>query len=460
MGFIMKLPQIIQNARQSYERGRTGGGAPSFICTEKAGVKGGQQGGASMLAQADNIDFMRYLLENGWEGKLKLIYIDPPFYSNANYKAAVRLGGKRDAAVKQKAYEDIWEHGMEEYLTMLCERLFYMKELLAEDGGIWVHLDWHAVHYVKVLMDEIFGEEHFINEVIWNYKSGGVNKRHFARKHDTLLYYAKTQGYFFQPQKEKSYNRGLKPYRFKGVEEFQDEIGWYTQVNRKDVWQVDMVGRTSGERTGYATQKPEALLEIILRSCTEEGDWCADFFCGSGTLAAAASRMGRRFIACDAGKLAFSHTYCRLLRSRQAFAVYSSSQSGFPGEKNGVQQLTGKLFYRYEEEKMQLQIYGFTPKELTDPTVQKKDATRLEQIRLRSPMKLLSFGSLGVLMDGIYHPYVFFEGCSDEGIVCLDGWNPEERQKLPQCGIVFDVFGNQSSITIQAEEGRYGFKKD
>ena len=119
---------------------------------------------------------------------------------------------------------------------MLTIRLLMMKDLLAEKGSIWLHLDWHAVHYVKIIMDEIFGEENFINEIIWHYKSGGASKRRFARKHDTLLFYSKSKDYYFLAQKEKSYNRDYKPYRFKGVKEYRDEFGWYTMVNRKDVW--------------------------------------------------------------------------------------------------------------------------------------------------------------------------------------------------------------------------------
>lgn len=128
------------------------------------------------------------------------------------------------------------------YLEMIAVRLMLMKETLKPTGSIFVHLDWHAVHAVKLIMDEIFGEQNFINEIIWTYKSGGSANRHYSRKHDTILFYSRTRQYKFRLQKEKSYNRGLRPYRFKGVEEFQDDIGWYTMVNQKDVWNIDMVG--------------------------------------------------------------------------------------------------------------------------------------------------------------------------------------------------------------------------
>lgn len=161
------------------------------------------------------------------------------------------------------AYSDIWENDRSSYLEMIAVRLMLMKETLKPTGSIFVHLDWHAVHAVKLIMDEIFGEQNFINEIIWTYKSGGSANRHYSGKHDTILFYSRTRQYKFRLQKEKSYNRGLRPYRFKGVEEFQDDIGWYTMVNQKDVWNIDMVGRSSGERLSYATQKPEALLAAL-----------------------------------------------------------------------------------------------------------------------------------------------------------------------------------------------------
>lgn len=265
--------------------------------------------------------------EQSLAGRLQLIYIDPPFFSKSAYGVTTKAGSSR-TDVKQVAYLDTWTEGLYEYLKMLCIRFYAMRDLLSDTGLVWVHLDWHVVHYVKILMDEVFGAENFVNEVVWTYKSGGSTKRHFARKHDTLLVYSKGPDYYFKPQVEKSYNRGLKPYRFKGVEEFQDEIGWYTMVNMKDVWQIDMVGRTSGERTGYATQKPEALLERIIDSCTREGDLVADFFGGSGTLAAVAARKGRPFIYCDGGRLALACAEKRLLQQGASFDIYQQEGYG------------------------------------------------------------------------------------------------------------------------------------
>lgn len=279
-----------------------------------------------MVICGDNKAVMKTLLtEQDMGGKIQMIYIDPPFFSKADYDAVIRAGGEN---IRHLAYADKWEKGLASYLKMLTARLYLMRDLLADDGLIWVHLDWHAAHYVKVFMDEIFGEKNFVNEIVWTYKSGGSGKKHFARKHDTILVYSKTGKYRFFPQQEKSYNRQLKPYHFKGVKEYKDDVGWYTMVSMKDVWNIDMVGRTSAERTGYATQKPEQLIARMMESCTREGDLCADFFCGSGTLAAVAAAKKRRFIACDSGRLAVESTISRLSRFNNGDDFGSAGGSG------------------------------------------------------------------------------------------------------------------------------------
>ncbi|MBR3297505.1 MAG: site-specific DNA-methyltransferase [Firmicutes bacterium] len=240
--------------------------------------------GKNAVICADNLELMRSLEDAGFSGCLDFIYIDPPFFTNKDFPD----------------YRDRWPSGIDAFLDMMRPRLTAMRGLLSDTGLIAVHMDWHAVHYVKVMMDEIFGMNRFVNEIIWSYRSGGASTKRFARKHDTILLYSKGPAYYFSAQKERSYNRGNRPYCFKDVEEFEDEEGkWYTLVNRRDVLAVDMVGRTSSERTGYSTQKPEALLRILLNSCCPEGGLCADFFAGSGTLGAAAAESGRRFLLCD-----------------------------------------------------------------------------------------------------------------------------------------------------------------
>ena len=273
-------------------------------------------GGGNALARGDNLRYMEQLLREGYGGRLAMIYADPPFFSKSDYTINVKVGKQKGklTLAKNHAFTDRWEEGMAEYLESITLAMMLMRDLLSETGSIFVHLDWHSSHYMKVILDQIFGEKNFINEIVWTYKSGGASKRTFARKHDVLLFYGKSGQYYFEVQQEKSYNRDLKPYRFKGVREYRDEIGWYTLVSMKDVWQIDMVGRTSSERTGYATQKPEALLKRILDSVTKEGDLCGDFYCGSGTLGAVCEKTGRRYLLCDNSPPAAMTAHKRLVQ--------------------------------------------------------------------------------------------------------------------------------------------------
>ncbi|MDR0875544.1 MAG: site-specific DNA-methyltransferase [Clostridiales Family XIII bacterium] len=306
----MDTKGITEEARRAWNDAQVNAGGGDLAAALFA--EGKDDAGAFYLG--DNLRVMASLaneIRAGHRKPASLVYMDPPYFSNKEYTARVRVETKGGTAFAQlPAFSDTWKDeaslGIGAYLQMLTPRLTAAHELLADDGCLWLHLDRRAVHYAKVICDEIFnGPDHLINEVVWVYKSGGASKRRFANKHDTLLYYAKNKNcYKFFPQKEKSYNRGLSPYRFKGVKEYQDDVGWYTVVNMKDVWEIPMVGRTAGERTGYATQKPEALLERIVLSCTEAGDLCIDPFCGSGTLAAVCEKHDRPWICIDESPLA------------------------------------------------------------------------------------------------------------------------------------------------------------
>ena len=283
------------------------------------------------LVRGDNLGYMSWLLDKGYAGKIKMIYIDPPFFTKAKYNASISLedADGRKHNFHHLAYDDTFERSLEFYICNVTARLILMKELLAEDGTIWVHLDWHSSHYVKIILDELLGEKNFINEIIWSYKSGGSSDKHFSKKHDTILVYSKSSQYYLNVSKEKSYNRDLKPYKFKGVEEYRDDYGWYTMVNMKDVWTIDMVGRTSKERTGYATQKPLELVERIVCAATQEGDLCADFFCGSGSMLEAAERSGRRWLGCDVEELALGMCKRRLdmCKANYVFMAESAEDS-------------------------------------------------------------------------------------------------------------------------------------
>jgi len=235
-----------------------------------------------------------------------LIYIDPPFNSNRNYSTSPKTADDR-------RFNDKFD-GVNAYLRYMKPRLKELHRVLKPTGSFYYHCDWHASHYVKVLLDspDLFGYANFQNEIVWCYRSGGASPRkRFSRKHDIILFYSKTGDYVFNGLQEKSYNRGLKPYRFQGVEEYRDEAGWYTQVGMKDYWEINMVGRTSRERLDYPTQKPQALLERIVSASSNQGDIVLDAFCGSGTALAAAQRLGRRWIGID-----ISPAACKLAGER------------------------------------------------------------------------------------------------------------------------------------------------
>lgn len=439
MGLIYKLAEIIDDSRTEYEE------ILKEIEEEKSSynfkiheIYGESEAGLNnILAKGDNLNFMKYLVsQNQFNKKINLIYIDPPFFSKADYNMQVKINSKcfvgGSSKIKQIVYTDTWKEGIESYLRMICIRLFMMRDLLAEDGCIWMHLDWHVVHYVKILMDEVFGMDNFINEVIWNYKSGGTSNKRFARKHDTLLFYGKSDKYFFHAQKEKSYNRGFKPYRFKGVEEFQDEVGWYTLVNMKDVWQVDMVGRTSSERTGYATQKPEVLLERILESCTREGDLCADFFGGSGTLAATANKMKRNWITCDVGKNAIAGIKKRAFQKEAEFYVLQEELTEKdPGEI--------ELSVERKKDHFKVTLHSYTLNNGYLQTFAKNEQDKLSTIMNMDSLSLVDYWSVDFNYDGKIHKPQYILLREKE---CLE----ETTADLSHTGQInvscVDVFGN------------------
>lgn len=284
------------------------------------------------LIWGDNLLVMGSLLEE-FAGKVNLIYIDPPFATGDDFSFTVDIGDqaeitKEPSALEVKAYRDTWGKGLQSYLQMMYDRLILMRDLLAGDGSIFVHLDSTVGHYVKVMMDEIFRRENFRRQIIWvmsgiaGYK-GLVNN--FVRGHDLILYYTKSQRYKF--------NKTHLPYsekqlaRFSGVDEAGRRYKPITKERRlyldearglpvTDVWS-DIAGFhtivNAPEDVGYPTQKPEKLAGRIINSSSEEGDLVADFFCGSGTTGVVAEKLGRRWIMTDLGKFATQVTRKRLL---------------------------------------------------------------------------------------------------------------------------------------------------
>ena len=206
---------------------------------------GDHDGWMNKIYWGDNLQVMSHLLRD-YRGEVDLIYIDPPFDSKADYKKKIQLRGKAvtndSNSFEEKQYGDIWTN--DEYLQFMYERLILCRELLADTGSIYLHCDWHKNHHLRMLLDEVFGPARFINEIIWTYKTGGGSKRWFARKHDTILVYAKTERYKFQPLKEKSYLS--HHYGFTNVEIFKDDDDQpYTLTGMRDYWDIDALRETN-----------------------------------------------------------------------------------------------------------------------------------------------------------------------------------------------------------------------
>ena len=401
----------------------------------------------NLLYYGDNIDAILDLLNNGYNEKIDLIYIDPPFHTNANYSKRVVINylGKKKA-LKYKAYTDIFKNGFKEYLEMITVRLLLMKELLSDRGSIYVHVDYRTVHYIKVIMDYIFGSESFLNEVVWSYKSGGSSKKQYSKKHDTILVYTKTKKYIFNPQKEKSYNRGYKPYKFKGVKEYQDTLGWYTLVNLKDVWQIDMVGRTSSERMGYETQKPEALLERIILTSSDNDSIVADFFSGSGTTIAVAEKNNRRWIGVDSASTSISTIRKRLaiIDSKDYRIIKFNRDSDIASIKYELisYDTVDKSTYRI---RIALEEYNL---DLDNLHINKKYIDTISEILENDSLSLIDYIHISI---GQNNPLVVYEDYRDDKSLrikeevnfIVDKLNTDIRLNI------IDVFGNISIKKIE-----------
>lgn len=331
------------------------------------------------LIYGDNLLAMAALLAGDEQapslrGKIDLFYIDPPFDSKADYRTKITLPGgdveQKPTVVEQFAYSDTWADGTASYLAMIVPRLCLMRELLSNQGSIYVHLDWHVGHYVKIAMDEIFGRDNFINEVVWRRSFGHSDSDRYGNIHDVLMFYGKNSERFwnqillpadkeyidtffdqYDDIRKERYQRlslsagglsgGGYDYEYKGVRtlwrcpietlekhEAEGRLHWpkkkggvprlkrYESEHRgvplQDIWaDISKIHNQSAELVGYSTQKPEALLERIIKSSSPEGSIVADIFGGSGTTAAVAERLGRRWITSDLGKPA-----CMIMRKR------------------------------------------------------------------------------------------------------------------------------------------------
>ena len=289
-----------------------------------------QNGWINKIFWGDNLQVMSHLLKE-YRGKIDLIYIDPPFDSKADYKKKIDLKGVGKAesdssSFEEKQYGDIWTN--DEYLQFMYERLLIMRELLSERGSIYLHCDWHRSAYLRLLLDEVFGADSFRNEIVWSYFGfKRATSKKFPQKHDLIFSYTKSPDYTWNVQYKPHSAEYIK--RFKKDENgrlYRDDVnptGGGTRIIYLDevegdiidsVWtDIPPVNPVAKERQNYPTQKPEALIERIIKASTNPGDLVFDCFMGSGTTQAVAMKLGRRFIGADINLGAIQTTTKRLL---------------------------------------------------------------------------------------------------------------------------------------------------
>ena len=335
-----------------------------------------EDGWKNMIVFGDNLQFLKTINENKdplikdkVKGKVKLIYIDPPFATQDEFQ-------NKEGA---KAYSD--KKRGAEFLEFIRRRLILAREILAEDGSIYVHLDQKMSHYVKTILDEIFGKNNFLNEIVWYYRRWNIAGKMFAKNHDVILYYAKNKGKhifnnLYIPKSEKSSGGGRawqsfideKTGKRKSVLLEEDSKG----VPMPDVFDISMINPMAKERkmVNYPTQKPEELLARIIKASTNEGDLIMDFFGGSGTSMAVAEKLGRCWITCDLGKLSYLTMQKRILQIQDSKSLdkeseYNKKAKAFVTCKLGMYDLSTTLSLEWDNYKHFVsQLFEYEPKVL------------------------------------------------------------------------------------------------
>ena len=281
-----------------------------------------QDGWMNKIFWGDNPQVMSHMM-NEHRGQIDLIYIDPPFDSKADYKRKIKVKGKEtssdSSSFEEKQYGDIWTN--DEYLQFMYERFIIMRDLLSKTGSIYIHCDWHKAHHLRLIIDEVFGPDNFRNEIIWWYLWGGRGKTQWNSKHDNLLFYSKSGKWTFNYievldehtlMTEGSKNRLNYAGAMVTTKSDSSEIP-SDKVLPSDTWYIATINAMAKEKENYPTQKPEKLLEKIIRAASNPGDLVFDCFMGSGTTQAVAMKLGRRFIGADINLGAVQTTTKRLI---------------------------------------------------------------------------------------------------------------------------------------------------
>ncbi len=381
-------------------------------------------------------------------GGLKLVYIDPPFAVGADFGFDIPIGNdsvtKKQSVIEEIAYRDTWGRGISSYLAMMYERLHLMRSLLADNGSIYVHCDWRVSSVIRLMLDDVFGKSNFRNEIIWCYRQGGRADNTYSQKHDTIYWYSKTNSWIFNADAVRIPYEGTGGYQTsgKGVV-INGKVYKPNELGKipEDWWDLAALPPMSSERLGYPTQKPEALLERIIKASSNEGDLVADFFCGSGTTAAVAEKLNRKWIACDLGRFAIHTTRKRLIgvqrdrcKAGQDYRAFEVLNLGKYERQFFMDDLSAEDLRPKEEQYVQLILEAYKAK-------------RIDNAPLLHGIKGDRFVHIGALDMPVTQTRLedLFEACRSRMITAVDvlgfefemGLTPQYIQKLKEQGVDF-----------------------
>lgn len=388
-------------------------------------------------------------------GGLKLVYIDPPFAVGADFGFDIAIGNdsvtKKQSVIEEIAYRDTWGRGISSYLSMMYERLRLIHDLLADDGSIYVHCDWRVSSVLRLMLDDIFGKDNFRNDIIWYYPNKmSRNAMDFPRAHDILLFYNKSKdNALFNEvliRREEPVKQSKRVWVDKKNMRARDASGKIVyelsyDVKANDVWSIPFIASTDSQRVGYPTQKPEALLERIIKASSNEGDLVADFFCGSGTTAAVAEKLGRKWITCDLGRFAIHTTRKRLIgvqrdrcKAGQDYRAFEVLNLGKYERQFFMDDLSAEDLRPKEEQYVQLILEAYKAKRIDNtPLLHGIKGDRFVHIgALDMPVTQTRLGDL-------------FEECRKQMVMAVDvlgfefemGLTPQYIQKLKEQGVDF-----------------------
>lgn len=293
-----------------------------------------KDGWMNKIFWGDNLQVMSHLLKD-YRGKIDLVYIDPPFASSADYVKKIKLKKQtisgNSSLFEEKQYTDMWNN--DEYLQFIFERIILIKELLSEKGTLFFHCDWRVSGYARLILDEVFGKDNFLNEIIWNYSGGRIGHNFFGRKHDTIFWYAKTYGlqtFNYDEVRQEYAESTLRRNQYKNNGSDERVLNYKPNEDGKfpeDVWNISIINPFAKERVDYPTQKPEKLLEDVIKAASNKGDLVFDCFMGSGTTQTVAMKLGRKFIGADINLGSIQTTTKRLINAAEG--LDSDKYTGF-----------------------------------------------------------------------------------------------------------------------------------